>query len=138
MISCIINSNYLTCIFLCSWNRQVVGDKRTHLYWTCVAHYLNLIFEDIFKMSKLKRTLAKIIQLNGYIYNCPMLLNMTRHFTKQRESLRPTKTHFATAFIIALYSWPKDNLRKMFTWANWMNSKWTKEALGKKCATYIV
>ena len=74
--------------------------KRPNLYWTpCAAHCIDLILEDIGKLPNIKRTLERAISLNGYIYNHFELLNMMRHFTGQRELLRPAKTRFATAFI---------------------------------------
>ena len=75
--------------------------KLPNLYWTpCVTHYIDLILEDIGKLPNIKRTLERAILLNGYIYNRSGLLNMMRHFTGQREVLRPAKTRFATANII--------------------------------------
>lgn len=109
---------------------------RPHLYQTpcAVAHCLNLILENIFKIPSLHKTFSKAMQINGFIYNLPGLLNMTRHYTKQRQLLRPAKTHFASAFVIlhCIYC-QKKNLRKMFTSNEWLNSKWTKEPMGKKC-----
>ena len=108
--------------------------RRSHLYWTiCVAHCIDLILEDTEKRSNIKRTLEKVISLNGYIYNCLELLNMIRQFTEQRELLRPTKTRFVTAFITLSYLHEqKINLRKMFTSSKWAESKWAKEHKGKK------
>ena len=74
--------------------------KRPNLYWTpCAAHCIDLILEDMGKLPNVKRTLERAISLNGYIYNHLGLLNMMRHFTGQRELLRPAKTRFATTFI---------------------------------------
>src|SRR3954467_12538346 len=79
------------------------------------------------------------MQMNGYIYNRPRLLNMMRRYTKQRELLRPAKTRFATAFItLHCIHMQKANLRKMFTSEEWLQSKWVKEPMGKKCATYVL
>ena len=90
--------------------------KRPNLYWTlCAAHYIDLILEDIGKLPNIKRTLERTISLNGYIYNHSRLLNMMRHFTGQRELLRPAKTLFAIAFItLSRLHEQKNNLRKMF------------------------
>ena len=95
--------------------------KRPNLYWTpCAAHCIDLILEDIGKLPNIKRNLERAISLNGYIYNRSGLLNMMRHFTGQRELLRPAKTRFATAFItLSRLHKQKNNLRKMFTSAEW-------------------
>ena len=56
---------------------------------------------------------------------------MMRHFTGQRELPRPAKTRFATAFItLSRLHEQKNNLRKMFTSAEWLESKWAKEQKG--------
>ena len=66
---------------------------------TCAADCIDMILEDIGKLSNIKRTLERDISLNDYIYNRSGLLNMMRQFTGQRELLRPAKIQFATAFI---------------------------------------
>ena len=100
--------------------------KRPNLYWTpCAAYCIDLKLENTRKLPNIKRTLERAISLNGYIYNRLGLLNMIRHFTGQRELLRPAKTRFATAFItLSRLHEQKNNLRKMFTSAEWSKSKW--------------
>ena len=114
--------------------------KRPNLYWTpCAAHCIDLILEDIGKLPNIKRTLERAISLNGYIYNRSGLLNMMRHFTGQRELLRPVKTRFATAFItLSRLHEKKNNLRKMFISVDWSESKWAKEQKGKNVAKTII
>ncbi|CAH1416835.1 unnamed protein product [Lactuca virosa] len=79
---------------------KLVEEKYMHIYWTpCAAHCIDLIFEDIFKLSHLKRTLDKAIAVNTYIYSCTLLLNMMREFIGQKNMMRLTMTRFATTFI---------------------------------------
>lgn len=111
-----------------------------HLYWTpCAAHCIDLILEDIWKITCHQATMKKAMALNAYIYNHPGLLNMMRRFTNQRELLRPAKTRFATAFITlsSIYQ-QKSNLRKMFTSEDWTSSKWAREQSGKRVAQTIL
>ena len=64
---------------------------------------------------------------------------MMRSFTGQRELLRPAKTRFATAFItLSRLHEQKNNLRKMFTSADWSESKWAKEKKGKNVAKMVI
>ena len=114
--------------------------KQPNLYWTpCAAHCINLILEDIGKLPNIKRTLERAISLNGYIYNRSGLLNIMRHFSGQRELLRPAKTLFAIAFItLSCLHEKKNNLRKMFTSADWSESKWAKEQKGKNVAKTVI
>ncbi|XP_073046708.1 uncharacterized protein [Primulina eburnea] len=115
-------------------------DKYPNLYWApCAAHCLDLIFEDIFKMSDLKRALERAINVNGYIYNRTLLLNMMREFTGQRDLIRPAKTRFATAFLtMRSFQQHKQHLRKMFTSENWSKSKFAKEQTGKQAQKIIL
>ena len=121
--------------------REDVGKKKTTvvLYWTpCAAHCLNLIFEDIGKLTHIKNTIERAISISGYIYNRTGLLNMMRQFTEQRELLRPAKTRFATAFItLSRINEQRNNLRKMFTSLDWIESKWANEQKGKNVANII-
>ena len=49
---------------------KLVEEKYPHIDWTpCAAHCIDLMFEDIFKMAHLKRSLEKAIKVNTYIYN---------------------------------------------------------------------
>lgn len=114
--------------------------KYPHLYWSpCAAHCIDLIFEDIFKISILKKTYERAVMINGYIYNRPQLLNMMRDFTGGRDVVRPGKTRFATAFLtMKRFQVQKVNLRKMFTSETWTKSKYAKEAQGKLVASIIL
>ena len=64
---------------------------------------------------------------------------MMRHFTRQRKLLRLAKTRFSTAFItLSLLHEQKNNLKKMFTSAEWLESKWAKEQKGKNVAKTVI
>ncbi|VVB05423.1 unnamed protein product [Arabis nemorensis] len=114
--------------------------ERKHLYWTpCAAHCIDLMLEDIGKLSMVKDAIKKCIYMNGYIYSHTSLVNMMRKFTKERNLHRPSITRFATSFItLSHYHKQKNNLRKLVTSKEWNNSKWPKEAGGKKVRTYIL
>ena len=119
--------------------REDVGKKRPHLYWTpCAAHCLDLILENIGKLPHIKKTIERVISISGYIYNRTGLLNMMRRFTEQGGLLRPAKTRFATAFItLSRINEQRNNLRKMFTSSDWIESKWANEQKGKNVANII-
>ena len=64
---------------------------------------------------------------------------MMRHFTRQRELLRLSKTRFSTAFItLSRLHEQKNNLRKMFTSADWSKSKRATEQKGKNVAKTVI
>ncbi|KAI3730392.1 hypothetical protein L1987_61562 [Smallanthus sonchifolius] len=108
--------------------------SRKHLYWTpCAAHCIDLMLEDIGKITKIKDCLKNAMFANGYIYNHTRLVNMMRRFTNQRNLHRPAITRFATSFItLAQMHKQKNNLRRMIVSDEWKNSKWAKEVGGKK------
>ncbi|XP_023758229.1 uncharacterized protein LOC111906691 [Lactuca sativa] len=107
---------------------KLVEEKYPHIYWTpYAAHCIDLIFEDIFKLPHLKRTLDKAIAVNTYIYNRTLLPNMMREFTGQKDMVRPAKTRFSPAFItLNCFKANKRNLKKMFTSEQWNKSKFSK------------
>lgn len=97
------------------------------------------MLEDIGKLSRVKSALKKCVFMNGYIYNHIGLVNMMRRFTNQKNLHRPAVTRFATSFItLEQFHKQRNNLRKMVTSQEWNDSKWPKEAGGKKIASYIL
>ncbi|KAL6559467.1 hypothetical protein OROGR_004584 [Orobanche gracilis] len=114
--------------------------KRPHLYWTpCAAHCIDLILEDIGKLSTFKKTLKRAMSLNAYIYVRPGVVYLLREFTGHKELVRPGVTRFATAFLtLQRIHKQKNNLRKMFTSGEWIGSKWAKEAGGKEVTSIIL
>ena len=112
---------------------KLLEAKRPNLYWTpCAAHYLDLILEDIGKIPRIAKTLERAIQLTGYIYNHGGVLNMMREYTKHRELVRAGKTSFCTSYLTikSIYK-QKHNLRAMFTFEEWVRSRWAKKANAK-------
>ncbi|XP_057984783.1 uncharacterized protein LOC110670460 [Hevea brasiliensis] len=114
--------------------------KCPHLNWTpCAAHCLDLMLEDIGKIPKIHNTIKRAVTLNGYIYIRPGMVNMLRHFTGERELIRPAVTRFATTFLTLQHIHKhKANLRKMFTSEEWTKSKWAKELSGKKVYSIVM
>ncbi|XP_004499250.1 uncharacterized protein [Cicer arietinum] len=104
---------------------KLLTAKRPHLFWTlCVAHCLDLMLEDIGKISKVKTVIQKGISLVGFIYNHILTLNRMKKNTDNVELVRHGVTRFATTFL-TLQRWHKQktNLRKMFTSEEWLKSK---------------
>ncbi|KAE8686406.1 3-hydroxyisobutyryl-CoA hydrolase 1-like [Hibiscus syriacus] len=114
--------------------------KRPHLYWTpCAAHCLDLMLEDIGKISKVRVTLKRAMTLNGFIYSRTGVVNMMRKFTGKRELVRPAINRFATAYItLCSIKVQKANLRKMFSSNEWRKSKYSKEHGGKRVASIVL
>lgn len=114
--------------------------KKPTLFWSpCAAHCLDLMLEDIGKLSTVKDAIKKSISLTGFIYNHIGVLNMMRRYTGKRELLRPAITRFATSFItLRSIHMQKHNLRKMFTSDEWTKSQWFKESGGKLVTSIVL
>ncbi|XP_050255037.1 uncharacterized protein LOC126700916 [Quercus robur] len=119
---------------------KLLEAKRPNLYWTpCATHCIDLILEDVGKIPRIAKTLERAIQLTRYIYNHGGVLHMMREYTKQRELVRAGKTRFCTSyFAIKSICKQKHNLRAMFTFEEWVRSRWAKEANAKQVVETIL
>ncbi|CAH1447615.1 unnamed protein product [Lactuca virosa] len=138
-------SMFLESVDASSYSHTALADyerieaKYPHIYWTpCAAHCIDLMLEDIFTVTHLKKTLDKAIAVNTYIYNRTLLLNMLRDFTGQRDMIRPAKTRFATALLtLNCFRSHKTSLKKLFTSEAWNKSRFKGEEGGTQCVTTI-
>ncbi|XP_019244598.1 PREDICTED: uncharacterized protein LOC109224476 [Nicotiana attenuata] len=92
-----------------------------HIYWTpCAAHFINLIFGDIFK----ERPFSNVFN---------------QRFTKQRSLVKPAKTRFATAFLTLhrVYE-QKSNLNKLFVSDEYTSSAYGRESRGRESLDIIL
>ncbi|KAL7096883.1 hypothetical protein ACP275_10G108600 [Erythranthe tilingii] len=95
--------------------------ERPHIFWSpCAAHCIDLMLEDIGKMTKIKRCIEKAKKITSFIYNSDKIVNLMKSYTKERELLRPEITRFATVFIdiesLVRYSM---ELKRMCTTPEW-------------------
>ncbi|RDX65655.1 hypothetical protein CR513_55672, partial [Mucuna pruriens] len=68
---------------------KLLQGTKTKLFWMpCVAHCLNLMLEDIGKITKVKKVIQRGIKLVGYIYSQSLALNTMRKFTNKSELLQ--------------------------------------------------
>ncbi|KAI7728266.1 hypothetical protein M8C21_020908 [Ambrosia artemisiifolia] len=123
-------SNFKLAVFIIPFISHGLGkllmDKRKYLFWTPYgAHCLDLMLEDISKISKVKAAIERGIFVVAYIYKHCGVLNLMREFTKSNELTRSGVTRFATT--------QKAHLRNMFASEKWVNSKWAKEKKGARC-----
>nr|XP_033517141.1 uncharacterized protein LOC104116009 [Nicotiana tomentosiformis] len=71
-----------------------------YIYWTpCAAHCSNLMFGDIFKENPYASVFTMAVKVYSYISQRPLLLNLMRKFTNERNLVRLAKTRFATTFL---------------------------------------
>ncbi|GKV12411.1 hypothetical protein SLEP1_g23553 [Rubroshorea leprosula] len=68
---------------------KLLEEKRKDIFWTpCAAHCVDLMLEDIGKISKVKRTIQRAMSVVGFIYNHSSTLNLMRQFTNNTELVR--------------------------------------------------
>ena len=80
--------------------------KKYNLYWTlCVAHCIDLIFEDIGKRPRVIEVINNARKITNFIYNHGWLLAQMRKYYVG-DIVRPGATRFATSYIAL------DSLRK--------------------------
>ncbi|KAF3678014.1 hypothetical protein T459_28298 [Capsicum annuum] len=80
----------------------------------------------------------KATKVVSYISQRPLLLNLIRKFTNEKNLVKPTKTRFTTAFLTleAMYKQRK-NLRTLIISNEWSLSKFAKEVLGKEVSAIL-
>ncbi|XP_050945491.1 uncharacterized protein LOC127150844 [Cucumis melo] len=131
---------YAKCILIFFVNREIVRSKAAIINMVSMCcSLLDLMLEDIYKISNIRKALKRGMEISNFIYVRPGLLNMMRRFTNQKELVRPAKTRFATACItLSSIHHQKNNLRKMFTSDEWKDSKWSKEQQGRRVVQTIL
>ncbi|XP_019435930.1 PREDICTED: uncharacterized protein LOC109342394 [Lupinus angustifolius] len=111
-----------------------------HIFWSpCAAHCVNLMFQDIGKLSEVTDIVSHASNITKYLYNHCHRLYLMRQFTHGKGILRPTPTRFATNFI-ALQSIlaQKDALRALVTSTEWTSSAYSKDVKAKKCVEQVL
>ena len=121
---------------------KLLMEKRKHLFWTpCAAHCIDLMLEDIGKMSSVKHTLDQAKKITSFIYNSQKLVNLMRTFTNGKELLRPGITRFATEFIaIESLMCHQANLKQMCTSSQWsdFNREKNRRSIASKVSDIIL
>ncbi|BAT78941.1 hypothetical protein VIGAN_02170400, partial [Vigna angularis var. angularis] len=120
--------------------RELLMQKRERLYWTpCVAHCIDLVFEDFEKKFKVHElTIKKGRKITTYIYGRSMLISLLKKFTKGRDLIRPGVTRFATTYLtLACLHELKASLLTMFSSEEWKTNKFGTSQEGRK-VEYVV
>ncbi|XP_010248064.1 PREDICTED: uncharacterized protein LOC104590993, partial [Nelumbo nucifera] len=118
---------------------RMLKRKRKHLYWTPYpAHCLDLMLEDIAKLSMVSRVIERGKTITNFIYNYSIVLNLMRSFTNNRELIRLGPTRFATHYI-ALKSLNSQNtaLRRMIDADEWKSLPQARTKRGEEVKKII-
>ena len=79
---------------------KMLMERHPTLFWTpCAAHCIDLMLEDIGKISFVKDIVDSSKSITKFIYNHASVLSLMKKFTNNKELVRPAITRFATSFI---------------------------------------
>eukprot|EP00253_Pinus_taeda_P014402 PITA_14402 len=116
---------------------RMLMERHPTLFWTpCVAHCIDLMLQNIGKISFVKDIVESSKSITKFIYNHTSVLSMMRKFTNNKELVRLAITRFATSFI-SLQSLLNSmwDVKRMFLSEEWraltMNRKPKEEAICK-------
>ncbi len=100
---------------------KMLMDRHPALFWTpCAAQCIDLMLQDIGKISFVKDIVESSKSITKFIYNHTFVLSLMRKFTNNKELVHPAITRFATSFI-SLQSLLNSmwDVKKMFISEEW-------------------
>jgi hypothetical protein len=118
---------------------KMLMERHPTLFWTpCAAHCLDLLLEDMGKLSFIKEVVDMARSIPKFIYNHAFVLSLMRRFTRNKELRRPAITRFATNFI-TLQSLLRCQfeLKQMFVSDDWRDCRYNRRQDGKAIAKMV-
>eukprot|EP00253_Pinus_taeda_P006022 PITA_06022 len=114
-------------------------ERHPTLFWTpCAAHCLDLLLEDMGKISFIKEAVDMARSIPKFIYNHAFVLSLMRRFTRNKELRRPAITRFATTFItLQPLLRCQFELKQMFVSDDWRNCRYNRRPDGKAIAKMV-
>ncbi|XP_019166878.1 PREDICTED: uncharacterized protein LOC109162646 [Ipomoea nil] len=119
---------------------KLLEERIRTLFWTpCAAHCLDLMLEDIGKMTEFKSKITSGRNITTFIYRHGRILSAMREHTGGQDLVRAGATRFATAFLTlqSLYK-HKNALRALFVSDDWVRSKLSNTEAGKKVCEIVL
>eukprot|EP00253_Pinus_taeda_P009492 PITA_09492 len=118
---------------------KMLMERHHTLFWTpCATHCLDLLLEDMGKLSFIKEAVDMARSVPKFIYNHAFVLSPMRKFTRHKKLQRPAITRFATNFI-TLQSLLRCQckLKQMFVFDDWRNCRYSRRQDGKAIAKMV-
>ncbi|XP_050160310.1 uncharacterized protein LOC126633799 [Malus sylvestris] len=115
-------------------------ERKEKVWWTpCAAHCIDLMLEDISKMTWFDDTLKRARCISKYLYGHQWVLALMRKYTNNSEILRPAVTRFATSFLtLQSLQKQKDNLVALFASQEWLESTYAKSREAKLAKHHVL
>ncbi|XP_068336462.1 uncharacterized protein [Pyrus communis] len=136
--------NVVQVIFDNASNYKNVGaklmERKEKVWWTpCAAHCIDLMLEDIFKMTWFDDTLKRGRCISKYLYGHQWVLALMRKYTDNSEILCPVVTRFATCFLtLQSLQKQKENLVALFASQEWSESTYAKSREAKLAKHHVL
>ncbi|XP_059068694.1 uncharacterized protein LOC131056578 [Cryptomeria japonica] len=113
---------------------KLLQARHPSLFWSpCVAHCLDLLLEDIGKLSWVKNVIEDGREITKYIYKHTWILELMRQHTDGKDLVRSGVTRFATNFLnlqSLLCALP--NLERMFVSERWLQNPYCRKPEAEK------
>ena len=112
---------------------KMLMERHPTLFWTpCAAHCLDLLLEDMGKLSFIKEAVDMARSIPKFIYNHAFVLSLMRRFTRNKELRRPAITRFATTFItLQSLLQCQFELKQMFVSNEWCDCRYNRRQDGR-------
>eukprot|EP00253_Pinus_taeda_P021780 PITA_21780 len=118
---------------------KMLMERHCTLFWTlCATHCIDLLLEDMGKLSFIKEVVDMARSVPKFIYNHAFVLSLMRRFTRNKELRRPAITRFATNFI-TLQSLLRCQfeLKQMFVSDEWYDCRYNRRQDGRVIAKMV-
>jgi Protein of unknown function (DUF 659) len=118
---------------------ELLMAKRNKLFWNpCAAHEMDLMLEDIGKLSIFKDVIGKAKRVCKFIYNHLWMLNLFRQQTGQRELKKAGCDEIRNMFSMFGKLKKKVCLKMMFGSKKWLESNFARNDEGMTVMSIII
>eukprot|EP00253_Pinus_taeda_P022485 PITA_22485 len=119
---------------------KMLMERHPTLFWTpCAAHCLDLLLEDMGKLSFIKDVVDMARNVPKFIYNHAFVLSLMRRFTRNKELQRLAITRFATNFItLQPLLRCQFELKQMFVSDDWRNCRYSRRHDESHCKNGVL
>ena len=118
---------------------RLLMERHPTLFWSpCATHCLDLLLENLGKLSWVEKVVEDGRNIAKYIYNHTWVLSLMREHTGGKDLVRAGVTRFATNFLnLQSISETLLDLRRMFLDKKWLESPYARKLEAEKIARIV-
>lgn len=118
---------------------RLLMERHPTIAWSpCAAHCLDLLLEDIGKISWVKSVVEDAKSVTKFIYNHTWVLSLMRKFTNDKDLVRPGVTRFASLFLtLQSILGAIGHLKQMFVSDAWKESSFSNRPEGERIVAIV-